>query len=130
MGDFGDFIKNKRRELELTLADVSDKLNISFSYLSDMEQGKKLPPNSDKESHKELMKKIKDVYELSEEEYEKMQDYADRELMEKGHLQNDVKDYVMETPAAITALRKATRQNLSNSDWQEIIKKMEKKNGK
>jgi transcriptional regulator with XRE-family HTH domain len=47
---FGDFIRYKRihDKRELTLKDVADKLGFSLSLLSDIEQGRRKPFNSEK----------------------------------------------------------------------------------
>ena len=127
MGDFGKFIKNKRLEKRLTLIEAAKMLGISFSYLSDIENGKKLPPNSLNEEHKELMKKIKDSFEMTDEEYEQLEKLADIELVDKGHLANEINQYMIENPMATIALRKATKKNLSEEDWKKIIKDMDKK---
>ena len=127
MGEFGKYIKNKRIEKRYTLIAAAKLLGISFSYLSDIENGKKLPPNSLDDNHKELMKKIKKHLELSEEEYEELVKLADKELMDRGHLANEINQYMIENPIATVALRKATKKNLSEDAWKKIIEEMDKK---
>lgn len=127
MGEFGEYIQKKRIESKLTLMVAANILGISFSYLSDMEKGRKLPPNSTKEEHKELLKKMRDCFQLTEEEYNELLEFADKELMNKGHLSNDITEYLTENPLATIALRKATNQNLSEEDWKKFIDRMDKK---
>lgn len=127
MGEFGKYIKNKRIEKRYTLIAAAKLLGISFSYLSDIENGKKLPPNSLDDNHKELMQKIKKHLELSEEEYEELVKLADKELMDRGHLANEINQYMIENPIATVALRKATKKNLSEDAWKKIIEEMDKK---
>ena len=126
MGEFGDFINQKRRENKYTLMNAAKILGISFSYLSDIEQGRKLPPNSTKKEHKELLKKMKDCFKLTDKEYDKLLELADKELVDKGHLSNDITEYMSETPFATMALRKATNKKLSDKDWKKIIEGMDK----
>ncbi len=130
MGEFGDFIYNKRVELNYTLRAEADQLGISFAYLSDLENGNKLPPNSNKDEKKQLMSKLKDVLKLTDQEYEEMIGYADKELVDKGHLSNDMNEYMNKVPLATVALRRATNKNLSEEDWKNIIKEIDKKNDK
>ena len=127
MGEFGKYIKNKRIEKRYTLIAAAKLLGISFSYLSDIENGKKLPPNSLDDNHKELMQKIKKHLELSEDEYEELVKLADKELMDRGHLANEINQYMIENPIATVALRKATKKNLSEDAWKKIIEEMDKK---
>ncbi len=127
MGEFGKYIKNKRIEKRYTLIAAAKLLGISFSYLSDIENGKKLPPNSLDDNHKELMQKIKKHLELSEEEYEELVKLADKELIDRGHLANEINQYMIENPIATVALRKATKKNLSEDAWKKIIEEMDKK---
>ena len=97
MGEFGKFIKKKRMEKRLTLMAAAELLGISFSYLSDMENGKKLPPNSINDEHKQLMKKFKEKLEMSDDEYEEFDRLADKELVERGHIANEINKYMRDT---------------------------------
>lgn len=126
MGDFGDFIFKKRQDLDYTLRKEAKELGISYSYLSDLENGNKLPPNSNKEDKKKIMDKLRYVLKLSKEEYELMLSYADKELVDKGHISNDINEYMNKTPLATVALRKATNNNITNEEWKKIIKNIEK----
>ena len=127
MGEFGKFIRNKRIEKRLTLIAAAKILGISFSYLSDIENGHKLPPNSLNDDHKGLMKKFRECFEMTDDEYDQLLKLADKELVDKGHLANEVNQYMIENPLATVALRKATKKNLSEKDWKKIIKEMDKK---
>ena len=42
MSEFSDYLKEKRIERNITLRKMATDLNISVSYLSDIENGKKL----------------------------------------------------------------------------------------
>ena len=92
-----------------------------------MENGKKLPPNSLNDEHKQLMKRFKECLEMSDDEYEHLEQLADKELVDKGHISNEINQYMIETPIATVALRKATKKNLSAEVWKKIIKEMDKK---
>ena len=61
---FGDFIKQKRLNdpRELTLKDMSERLGISLSFLSDIENNRRKPFDKDK------IEKFAQVLNLSDEE--------------------------------------------------------------
>lgn len=128
MGSFGKILEEKRKKLGLTLMEAAKKLDISFSYLSDMEKGRKLPPNSTKESHRDLLRKIKEEYQMTDTEYEELLKTSDQELIDKGHISNDISEYMSDNPLATIALRKAVNKSLSENDWKDIIRKIEGRN--
>ncbi|MBQ8792664.1 MAG: helix-turn-helix domain-containing protein, partial [Clostridia bacterium] len=41
---FGIYVKNRRKELGLTIKDFAEKLNLSPAYICDIENGKRLAP--------------------------------------------------------------------------------------
>lgn len=126
MGDFGNYISKKRKEKEISLRTMAKDLNISVSYLSDLEQGNKLPPNSTKDNYKDLLMLIMDYLELSDEEKSKCQLFADNDLVKKGYVSNDITNYMGQTPLANVALRKAKDLNYSDDDWKKIIEEIDK----
>lgn len=128
MGEFGKILEHQRKKLNLTLMEAAKKLDISFSYLCDMEKGRKLPPNSTKETHRDLLQKIKEEYQMADNEYEELLKASDQELIDKGHISNDISEYMSDNPLATIALRKAVNKSLSETDWKEIIKKIEERN--
>lgn len=126
MGDFGNYISKKRKEKEISLRTMAKDLNISVSYLSDLEQGNKLPPNSTKDNYKDLLMLIMDYLELSDEEKSNCQLFADNDLVKKGYVSNDITNYMGQTPLANVALRKAKDLNYSDDDWKKIIEEIDK----
>ena len=129
MKTFGEFIQEKRKEKKLTLMEVAEKLKISFTYLADLEKGRKLPPNSTKEERKETLTKFKEALDLTEEEYQELIELADQELIERGHISNDMSEYMSETPMATIAMRRAKNKNITNEDWKKIINHIEELTG-
>ena len=126
MGEFGTFISSKRKERGVSLRTMASDLNISISYLSDLEQGNKMPPNSLNEKYKDLILDIINYLKLNEDEKEKCLNFADNDLIKKGHISNDITDYMGQTPLASVALRKAKDLNYSDDDWKKIIDKLNK----
>lgn len=127
MGEFGNFISSKRKEKGISLRMMAKDLNISISYLSDLEQGNKMPPNSSNEKYRDLIINIIDYLNMNDADKEKCLNFADNDLAKKGHISNDITDYIGQTPLASVALRKAKDLNYSDDDWQRIIDNFDKK---
>ena len=106
---------------------MAKDLNISISYLSDLEQGNKMPPNSSQEKYRDLIINIINYLDMDELEKEKCLNFADNDLAKKGHISNDITDYIGQTPLASVALRKAKDLNYSDEDWKRIIDNFAKK---
>ena len=45
---FGEFVKAKRQEKELSLRKLAEELGIVPAYMSDIEKGRRYPPDKDK----------------------------------------------------------------------------------
>ena len=95
--NFGEYISKKRKENNFSIRQLAEKLNISFTYLSDVEKGRA------KAFKQEILKKIIEVLELSQEEADMLNDLA-------GESQNtvapDVAEYLKKYPEAVVAFRK------------------------
>lgn len=127
MSRFGDYLKEKRLEKMKTTRNMASDLGVSVSYISELESGVKMPPNSKDEKYNNLVDRIASYLELTEEESSKLRNLADSDLGAKGYLSNDMTDYVNNVPLAMAALRKAKDANLSDSEWNEIIENMNKR---
>lgn len=127
MNEFGKYLKEKRNEKGITTRTMAKDLDISVSYFSELESGAKLPPNSNKKDYGDLIQRIINYLELDEESANKMHELADSVLGSNGYMPNDMTDYVKNMPVAMAALRKAKDADISESQWQEIIKQMDKK---
>lgn len=95
--DFGEYINKKRREKNFSIRQLAEKLDISFTYLSDVEKGRA------KAFKQETLKKIIEVLQLNKEETDILNDLA-------GESQNtvapDVAEYLKNHPEAVAAFRK------------------------
>ena len=56
MADFGEYLKNLRDQSKLSLRDVAAKTGMSYSYLTQIEHGRRKAPGP------ELLKKLAPVY--------------------------------------------------------------------
>ena len=122
---FGDFIKQKRLNdpRELTLKDMSERLGISLSFLSDIENNRRKPFDKDK------IEKLAQVLNLSDEDKAKMYDLAARDRRE---IPSDIEDIMMYSEIgdmARLALRQSKAGVIDEEDWKTFIRDMEKKKG-
>lgn len=115
---FGEFVKEKRQKVGITLRRFADILGIAPSYASDIEKSKRNAPTAD------ILNKMIEVFELNEEEKSKMFDLA---AQSKEAVAPDLKEYLCENDIVRVALRKAKNLNYGNSEWKKIIDEMNKK---
>lgn len=127
MNEFSKFLKEKRTNKGVSIRAMAADLDISVSYLSELESGAKLPPNSNKKGYGDLIQRIIEYLKLNQEDENTMHKLADSVLGSNGYMPNDMTEYVKDMPVAMAALRKAKNANLSESQWQKIIEQMEKK---
>lgn len=116
---FGDFIKEKRKEKRLSLRKMAEQLDISPSYWSDIEKGRRNPPQLD------MIEKIVNVLNLSEEEKDQIIDLASEE---RGEIPMDLPSYINSSEIAKVALRKASKVEGENKRldeaWRNFIKEI------
>lgn len=121
---FGEFIAEKRKEKELSLRKMAELIDLSPAYWSDIEKGRRNPPNINK------LKEIAELLGLSQEEKEKMIDMASED---RDEIPMDLPEYIKESTLARTALRKARKMDevegkteVTERAWREFIKALDK----
>ena len=114
---FGTFIKEKRLEKGINLRKLAELLVLAPAYISDIENGNRNSPSSDK------MEKLVEVLGLNEEERNEMYDLAAKDR--DNTVAPDISEYVKSNDAVRVALRKARNLNLGEQEWLKIIEKME-----
>lgn len=117
---FGEFVKAKRLEKKISLRKLAEELDIVPAYMSDIEKGRRYPPD------KEKIYKIADVLTLDQEETDTLFDLA--AYSRANGVSPDLSDYVMGVGNLRTALRKARDINAGEDDWQRIIDMLEAEN--
>ncbi len=122
---FGDFIKQKRLgdSRELTLKDMSERLGISLSFLSDIENNRRKPFDKDK------IERFAQELGLSDEDKARMYDLAARDRRE---VPSDIEDIMMYSEIgdmARLALRQSNAGLIDEDDWKKFIRENEKKKG-
>ena len=119
MKKFGEFIEERRKNAGITLRGLAAILDIAPSYMSDIEKGRRYPP--DKEKLDEIAKHLM----LSEDDKNLMFDLAAKE--KENTISLDLPEYIMEKDLARVALRRARDGKLSDEGWQEVIDLIDKK---
>ena len=109
---FGKFIEERRKALGLTLRGFAAELDIAPAYMSDIEKGRRYPPD----------KKLDDIARIlkfTDEEKNRMLDLA--AMTKTKTVSSDLPEYIMEKDLARVALRRAREIKLSDDGWQEVI---------
>ena len=114
---FGAFLKEKRRAREITSSQMCEAAGISIGYFSDIESGRRVPPERDK------LEKILELLRLPDEDRVLFYDLAGKA---KSGVSPDLPDYIMENEVVRVALRVA-KNKASNDDWKQFINRLEKK---
>ncbi len=122
---FGDFIKQKRLSdpRELTLKDMSERLGISLSFLSDIENNRRRPFDKDK------IENFARVLNLSDEDKARMYDLAARDRREVPSDIEDIMIYSEIGDMARLALRQSKAGVIDEEDWKTFIREHGKKKG-
>lgn len=124
MGKFGDFTTEKRKAKHMSLRKMADLLDISPAYWSDIEKGRRYPPNINK------IGEIAKILDLTPEEIDYMIDLASED---RNEIPMDLPEYIKENNLAKVALRKARKyESQGKSDiiekaWTEFIKALDEK---
>lgn len=120
---FGEFIVEKRKAKSLSLRKMADIIELSPAYWSDIEKGRRNPPNINK------LEEIAKLLGLSHEELDTMIDLASED---RGEIPMDLPDYIKDSGLAKTALRKARKKDeidgksdVTEKAWKEFIKALD-----
>ena len=112
---FGEFVKDKRQKLGITLRAFADELHIAPSYMSDIEKGKRNAPTQD------ILESMSQILKLNDDDKNTLFDLA---ASSKNEIAQDLTTYVGENPNVRVALRKAKELNLGDEEWVKIIEEM------
>ncbi len=118
---FGRFVEQKRKEQGITLRGLAGELELAPSYMSDMEKGRRYPPDKGK------LEEIARILKLSKEDKDLMYDLA--ALAKENTVSPDLPEYIMEKDIVRVALRKARDKNVSDEDWKRVIEIFDDEDG-
>ncbi|QSX09566.1 helix-turn-helix transcriptional regulator [Alkalibacter rhizosphaerae] len=119
---FGEFIANKRKEKEISLRGMAELLDLSPAYWSDIEKGRRNPPNLI------ILQQLANILGLSNGELDEMVDMASDD---RDEIPMDLPQYIKESDLARTALRKARKKSESDGSesttkaWEDFIKALD-----
>ena len=108
----------KRKEADLTIKDMANRLKISAAYYSYFESGDRKAPERD------VQDQIADILELTPSERLLLYDLAGKT---RGIVAADLPDYINDNPYVRVALRKARDSKASMEQWLSFIRQFDSK---
>lgn len=118
---FGEYLKHKRDEKQISLREVARTLGVSAPFLSDVENNRRAPLTE------ERLADLANALNLNEKEKAEMYDIVGKQ---KGLLAPDLNPYVTERPYVNAALRTARNLEANEEDWQRFVDDLiKRKNG-
>lgn len=115
---FGEYLKRKREEKQISLRELARRLDLSAPYLSDVENNRRGPLTEER-----LITLVKELH-LTEEEETEMYDIIGQQ---RGLLPPDLNPYVSDRPYVNAALRTAKNLEADEEDWQMFIDELIKR---
>lgn len=117
---FGEYLKQKRLDKEITLRGFAKLVDISPVYLCDLEKGRKAAPSM------EVMHKMVSKLALNKEESERFYDLAALEQTAKNPIPKDLNAFLKDNRVIVSALRTAKDLDATDEEWQDFIDKLRK----
>lgn len=117
---FGEYLKQKRLDKEITLRGFAKLVDISPVYLCDLEKGRKAAPSM------EVMQKMVSKLALNKEESERFYDLAALEQTAKNPIPKDLNAFLKDNRVIVSALRTAKDLDATDEEWQDFIDKLRK----
>lgn len=117
-GTFGNFLAMKRKEADLTIKDMANRLKISTAYYSYFESGDRKAPE------RNVQDQIADILELTPSERLLLYDLAGKT---RGIVAADLPDYINDNPYVRVALRRARDSKASMEQWLSFIRQFDTK---
>ncbi len=118
---FGIFIRQRREELGLSIRGLSAQIGITPVYLSDIEKGNRKAPSK-------YLEAMAAALGLNSEDEKR--EFMDLASANRWNRYEDINPYLGEKPLARVALRRAMEVNLSDEDWNAIIRVIDERNPK
>jgi len=116
--NFGEYLKQKREEKQISLRELARRLEVSAPFLSDVENNRRAPLTE------ERLATLAYVLNLSEAEKAEMYDIVGHQ---KGLLAPDLNPYVNDRPYVNAALRTARNLEANEDDWKMFIEELIKR---
>ena len=114
---FGQFISEKRIQRSMTLKELANKMDISDSYLCQLEKGERLNPSIN------VLERL--IINLGLDRDEQWTFY-DLYALVNDTISPDIEMYIKENAIIIKVLRTALQNNVNEAEWQDIIDRLNK----
>ena len=118
MDSFSGYIKAMRIKSGLSLRDVATRLNISATYYTDVEKGRRHPMDLEK------LMQFGAITGMTQEEINRMLDLAGRA---RGAVAPDIAAYIVENQCVGAALRIARDVHAGCIDWERFAETLTRK---
>lgn len=109
---FGEYVKQRRESLRMTMREFAVKIPISPAYLCDIERGYRKPP----EKYLEKMAEVLQIVDLEE-----LNVFYDLAGVGKNGQHSDINTYIEGLPSARVALRTARDRHYTDEDWLKLV---------
>jgi XRE family transcriptional regulator len=103
--NFGEYLEEKRISRNYTLRQFAKKIDISFTYLADVEKGRS------KAFKLEILNKIIEVLQLDEKETDMLYDLAGKS---RNTIAPDIEEYLKENKELIEEIRMIKRKEIND----------------
>lgn len=117
---FGEFLQRKREEKLITLRKMADMLGFSAPFLSDVEKGRRNPPDLPK------LEQISQILGLTKEDERTMFDLAGDK---RETIAPDLPGYIMGRDYVAAALRTARDLDAGEEEWKQFIRELQERKG-
>lgn len=118
--NFGEFLQKKREEKKITLRKMAEMIGVSAPYLSDIEKGRRNPPEMEK------LEIISHILLLSDDDKSTMLDLAGKM---RNSVAPDLPEYIMDRDYVAAALRTARDLDASEADWMKFVEELKQRKG-
>lgn len=116
--EFGDYLREKRKERHFTVKILANLIGKSSSYVSQLESGLRVAPKMS------VVEKISDALVLNE--YEK-RDFLDLAEKSRNKLSDDLAEYINSHDEIKETLRISKNRNVPNEEWQHFLNNLKNK---
>lgn len=108
----GEVLRDARVQADLTLRELAKKLNITPSYISDIENDRRVPSE-------EVLQQLAEELKL----------HFDELMALAGRVGNKAERYMKQHPAAGVLFRRISEKSLAEDDLQKLLKQVDKMGG-
>lgn len=113
---FGRFLVSKRQENEISARQLAIALDYSAVYICDIEKDRRPVPD-------EILERLPTLLHLNETETDEMYDLAAKS---RNTVSADLPEYIMEKDIVRAALRTAKKNNVTDKQWEDFIRRITK----